>query len=60
METFAGSTIAQKVTFENITPSNANWLWLLLSGATDPPSEIVITTRRKRYVQGEKNGLFFK
>ena len=60
METFAGSAIAQKVTFENITPSNANWLWLLLSGATDPPSAIDITARRHRDCRGDKSGAFLK
>ena len=61
METFAGSAIAQKVTFENITPSNANWLWLLLSGATDPPSNIAISIRRNKHdCRGEKNGAFLK
>ena len=54
----AGSAIAQNVTFSSITPSNAKWL--LLSGATDPPNHISITTRRQRDGRGEKNGEFLE
>ena len=43
---FAGSAIAQKITFESISPSDAKWF--LLSGATDPPSDIAISSRRNR------------
>ena len=57
MKTFAGSAIAQKVTFESITPKNAKWF--LLSGATDPPSNIAIS-RRSRDYRSEKNGDFLK
>ena len=55
---FAGSAIAQNVTFSNISRSNSKWL--LLSGATDPPSEIAITSRRNRDTRGDKSGDFLK
>ena len=45
----AGSAIAQKITFEKISISNHEVRWLLLSGATDPPSDISISNRRNRY-----------
>ena len=55
---FAGSAIAQKITFESISPSDAKWF--LLSGATDPPSAIDITARRHRDCRGDKSGAFLK
>ena len=54
----AGSAIAQNVTFSKISQSNSRWL--LLSGATDPPSAIDITARRHRDCRGDKSGAFLK
>ena len=54
----AGSAIAQNVTFSNISQPNSRWL--LLSGATDPPNAIDITTRRKRDSRGDKSGAFLR
>ena len=54
----AGSAIAQDVTFSKISHSDSRWL--LLSGATDPPSAIAITTRRQRDSRGDKSGKFLK
>ncbi|XP_068670212.1 uncharacterized protein [Montipora foliosa] len=39
-------------------PTNAEPLWLLLSGATDPPRNIEISARRTRDTPGDKNGAF--
>ena len=39
-------------------PTNAEPLWLLLSGATDPPRNIEISERRTRDAAWDKNGAF--
>ncbi|XP_068670716.1 uncharacterized protein [Montipora foliosa] len=39
-------------------PTHKEPLWLLLSGATDPPRSIEISERRTRDTPGDKNGAF--
>ena len=62
----AGSAIAQGPNVGRIDrwslwiPTNAKPRWLLLCGATDPPTEISISDRRTRDVRGDKNGHFLK
>ena len=64
MSRFAGSAIAQGPLVGRIDrwsewrPTIEEPLWLLLSGATDPPQEIGISERRTRDVQGDRNGAF--
>ena len=64
MPLFAGSAIAQGRYVGRIDcwsewrPTSIEPLWLLLSGATDPPKEIGISKRRTRDGQGDKNGAF--
>ena len=64
MTTFAGSAIAQGPCVGRIdrwsewNPTSREPLWLLLSGATDPPNEIGISKRRTRDAQGDRNGVF--
>ena len=54
MSQFAGSTTAQGPCVGRIDfwsqwrPTSEEPLWLLLSGATDPPKEIGISKRRTR------------
>ncbi|XP_068670715.1 uncharacterized protein [Montipora foliosa] len=61
---FAGSAIAQGQYVGRINcwhkwkPTNDEPLWLLLSGATDPPGNIKISERRTRDAPGDKNGAF--
>ena len=61
---FAGSAIAQGPNVGRIDewkkwrPTSRKPLWLLLSGARDPPKEIGISKRRTRDVQGDKQGGF--
>ena len=64
MSTLAGSAISQGPYVGRIDrwsewrPTSQEPLWLLLSGATDPPKEIGISKRRARDVKGERNGEF--
>ena len=61
MSQFAGSTIAQGPCVGRIdfwSPTSEEPLWLLLSGASDPPKEIGISKRRTRDAQGDRNGAF--
>ena len=64
MSSFAGSAIAQGPYVGRIDcwsgwkPTSGDPLWLLLSGATDPPKEIGISERRTRDAQGDGNGAF--
>ena len=64
MSNFAGSAIAQGPFVGRIDcwsewrPTREEPLWLLLSGATDPPKEIGISKRRTRDAQGDRNGTF--
>ena len=64
MSRFAGSAIAPGPLVGRIDrwsewrPTIEEPLWLLLSGATDPPEEIGISERRTRDVQGDRNGAF--
>ena len=64
MSTFAGSAIAQGPLVGRIDrwsewrPTDKEPLWLLLSGATDPPGDIGISKRRTRDAQGDRNGAF--
>ena len=64
MSTFAGSAIAQGPYVGRIDcwlqwrPTREEPLWLLLSGATDPPKEIGISKRRTRDAPGDRNGAF--
>ena len=64
MPLFAGSAIAQGPYVGRIDcwsewkPTSEEPLWLLLSGATDPPKEIKISKRRARDVRGDGNGAF--
>ena len=64
MSNFAGSAIAQGPFVGRIDcwsewrPTSEEPLWLLLSGATDPPKEIGISKRRTRDAQGDRNGTF--
>ena len=64
MSLFAGSAIAQGPYVGRIDcwsewkPTSEEPLWLLLSGATDPPKEIGISKRRTRDAQGDRNGAF--
>ena len=61
---FAGSAIAQGPCVGRIdrwsewNPTSREQLWLLLSGATDPPKEIGISKRRTRDSQGDRTGVF--
>ena len=61
---YAGSAIAQGPYVGRIDcgsewkPTSEKPLWLLLSGATDPPKEIGISQRRTRDAQGDRNGVF--
>ena len=63
-DAFAGSAIAQGPCVGRIdrwsewNPTSREPLWLLLSGATDPPKEIGISKRRTRDAQGDRNGVF--
>ena len=63
---FAGSAIAQGPNVGRIDrwplwrPTTAKPRWLLLSGATDPPTDINISDRRTRDAPGDKNGQFLK
>ena len=64
MSRLAGSAISQGPYVGRIDrwsewrPTSEEPLWLLLSGATDPPKEIGISKRRARDVKGERNGEF--
>ena len=64
MSRLAGSAISQGPLVGRIDrwsewrPTDKEPLWLLLSGATDPPKEIGISKRRTRDVQGDRNGAF--
>ena len=64
MSSFAGSAIAQgqyvgRIDFwSEWRPTSEEPFWLLLSGATDPPREIVISKRRTRDAEGDGNGAF--
>ena len=64
MSATAGSAIAQGPYVGRIDlwsewrPTLERPLWLLLSGATDPPKEIGISKRRTRDAQGDSNGTF--
>ena len=64
MSTLAGSAIAQGVHVGRIDqwslwrPTDKEPLWLLLSGATDPPRDIGISKRRTRDAQGDRSGTF--
>ena len=64
MSTFAGSAIAQGPSDGRIdkwtewNPAREEPLWLLLSGAMDPPRDIGISKRRSRDAQGGRNGTF--
>ena len=57
---FAGSAIAQGPCVGRIdrwskwNPTSREPLWLLLSGATDPPKEIGISKRQTRDAQGDR------
>ena len=61
---FAGSAIAQGPYVGRIDcwsewkPTSEEPLWLLLSGATDPPKEIGISKRRTQDAKGDGNGAF--
>lgn len=60
----AGSAIAQGPNVGRIdrwsqwNPTTAQPLWLLLSGASDPPSGINISARRTRDIPGVRGGTF--
>ncbi|KAJ7373213.1 hypothetical protein OS493_014361 [Desmophyllum pertusum] len=60
----AGSAIAQGPNVGRIdrwaqwNPTTLEPLWLLLAGATDPPSTINISDRRSRDVSRDSNGPF--
>ena len=62
----AGSAIAQGPNVGRIDrwslwkPTTAKPRWLLLSGATDPPTDISISDRRTRDAREERNGPFLK
>ena len=62
----AGSAIAQGPNVGRIDqwslwiPKSVKPRWLLLSGATDPPTDISISDRRTRDALGDKNGQFLK
>ena len=64
MSRLAGSAISQGPYVGRIDrwsewrPTSEEPLWLLLSGATDPPKKIEISKRRARDVKGERNGEF--
>jgi len=61
---FAGSAIAQGPNVGRIDrwpqwkPTSIKTKWLLLSGASDPPSGITISDRRTRDTPGVKGGTF--
>ena len=61
MSTFAGSAIKQGPNVGRIdkwsewNPNNKQPVWLLLSGACDPPEHIGISSRKER---GERSGNF--
>ncbi|KAJ7369521.1 hypothetical protein OS493_038347 [Desmophyllum pertusum] len=61
---FAGSAIAQGRDIGQINrlsswkPTAFEPLWLLLSGATDPPKYIYISDRRTRHIPGVSSGTF--
>lgn len=61
---FAGSAIAQGPFVGRIDkwslwkPTTAKPLWLLLSGATDPPKDISVSRRRSRDAPGDRTGAF--
>ena len=63
---FAGSAIAQGPNVGRIDrwslwrPTSVEPRWLLLCGATDPPTDISISDRRTRDATGDKNGQFLK
>lgn len=64
MSRIAGSAIAQGPNVGRIDqwskwkPTEERTLWLLLSGATNPPEGIEISKRRPRDAPGDKNGAF--
>ena len=64
MSRLAGSAIAQGPNVGRIDrwsvwkPTDKPTLWLLLSGATNPPKGIEISKRRPRDALGDKNGAF--
>ena len=64
MSKFAGSAIAQGQYVGRIDrwsqwrPTSKKPVWLLLSGATDPPKQIGISKSRTRDAQGDRNGAF--
>ena len=64
MSKLAGSAITQGPLVGRIDrwsewkPTDRKPLWLLLSGATDPPKEIGISERRTRDAQRDRNGAF--
>ena len=63
---FAGSAIAQGPDVGRIDrwslwkPTSVEPLWLLLCGATDPPTNISFSKRRTRDALGDKNGCFLR
>ena len=64
MSTLAGSAIAQGPNVGRIDrwskwkPTDESTVWLLLSGATNPPEGIEISKRRPRDAPGDGNGEF--